>query len=519
MKNRKFLKNVCFLSLAAIFCLLGDSRLSAQNASARIKIDIERETGEINPMLYGNFIEHLGRCIYGGVYEPGSSLSDGKGFRKDVMDYVRELNIPVVRWPGGNFVSGYHWEDGIGDRAQRPVRIDLAWGARESNSIGTDEYIEWCRMVNTQPFICVNLGTGTLDEARNWVEYCNVKDGTYYSDLRVKNGYSEPHKVTYWGLGNEIDGDWQMGHKTAEDYAKFALEAAKMMKWIDPDIKLIASGSSNYDGSADWTHWNRTVLTHLKNHIDYISLHHYAGMRNNNYYEFMASTDFTERLIQVTEGIIRETMTKTNRKTPVYIAFDEYNVWYKAYASQGYEEKYTLEDALVVAGYLNVFVRNAHIVKMANMAQLVNILAPIITSPEGSWRQTIFYPLALFANNCFGQSLQTVVDSPTYPLNERDVPYLDVSSAYNKEKNEIILNVVNRHKDNAIATDIFCQSGIFSGAATVYEVNGKDVKDENSANRQLVKTEKKELKVKGDKIRYSFPAHSYTMLTIPVSTK
>ena len=516
MKNMKK-RTVCFIALSAIFYFFNGGRLQAQSNPARIKIDIEREIGEIDTMLYGNFVEHLGRCTYGGIFEPGSALSDENGFRKDVMAFVRELNVPVVRWPGGNFVSGYHWEDGIGPKAQRPVRIDLAWGARENNTFGTDEFITWCRKAGTQPFICVNMGAGTMDEARNWVEYCNVKSGTYYSDLRIKNGYPEPHKVKYWGLGNEMDGSWQIGHKSAEDYGKFALEAAKMMKWIDRDIKLIAAGSSNYgETGADWTHWNRTILSYLKDHADYISLHHYTGMRNNNNYEFMASTDFTENLIKVTEGIIRETMTKTRRTTPIYIAFDEYNVWYRAYAAEMYEEKYTLEDALVIAGYLNVFVRNAHIVKMANMAQLVNILAPIITTPESSWRQTIFYPLALFANNCFGKSLQTFVDSPTYPLNGKDIPYLDVSSAYNKEKNLIILNVVNRHKDNAIATDVICQSGVFNGALTIYEVNGKDIKDVNSADRQLVKTEKKELKAKGEKISYSFPAHSFTMITIPV---
>ena len=501
--------------LILLICgMMAASHMDARDNKARIKIDIERRVGEIDPMLYGNFIEHLGRCIYGGLYEPGSPLSDGKGFRKDVIRAARELNVPIVRWPGGNFVSGYHWEDGIGPKSRRPVRIDLAWGYREDNSFGTDEYIDWCRAVNTKPYICVNLGTGTMDEARNWVEYCNVKNGTYYSDLRVANGYTEPHKVIYWGLGNEVDGPWQMGHKNAEDYGKFALETAKLMKWIDPEIKLIASGSSNY--GADWTYWNRTVLSYLKDHVDYISMHHYTGNRNNNYYEFLASTGFVENSIKVTEGMIRETMTKTRRKTPVYIAFDEYNVWYRAQGHEGNEEVYNLEDALVVAGYLNVFVRNAHIVKMANMAQLVNVIAPVFTTKEGSWYQTIFYPLALFANNCAGVSLQVFVDSPEYQLNGTDVPYLDVSSAYNSEKGEIIINVVNRHKDNAIETNILSQTGSFDGTAAIYEVNANDLKAVNSADRQAVKTVKKEAKLKGDKVTYSFPAHSYTMMVIPV---
>jgi len=288
------------------------------------------------------------------------------------------------------------------------------------------------------------------------------------------------------------------------------------MKWIDKDIKLIAAGSSNY--SSDWTGWNRTVLNYLKDYVDYISLHHYTGNRKNNYYEFMASTGFAEKAIKITEGIIQEEMLKSKRKEPVYIAFDEYNVWYRAHGNEGNEEVYNLEDALVVASYLNIFVRNAHIVKMANMAQLVNVIAPIFTSPQGCWYQTIFYPLEIFANHCYGESVQAFVDCPTYELNGQQVPFLDVSSAFDKNKNELVINVVNRNKDNPVGVDIISQFGNFEGKATVYEVNGKDIKDENSAEKQSVKTVAKELNVKGDKLSYAFPAHSYTMIIIPLKT-
>ncbi|MDR1865829.1 MAG: alpha-N-arabinofuranosidase [Bacteroidales bacterium] len=501
MKRRKLIVTILCTGL-----LTGG--LHAQTAKARIKIDVERQTDRIDRMIYGNFVEHLGRCIYGGLYEPGSPLSDGDGFRKDVLEAAKALNTSIVRWPGGNFVSGYHWEDGVGVREQRPVRIDLAWGFRENNSFGTDEFVAWCRKAGTEPYFCVNLGTGTMDESRNWVEYCNVEKGTYYSDLRVKNGYPLPHKVTYWGLGNEVDGPWQMGHKSAEDYGKMALETAKLMKWIDKDIKLVVSGSSNY--GADWTRWNRTVLDYLKNHADYIALHHYAGNRNNKFDEFMASTRFAERAVKVTEGLINEVRAKTNRN--IYIAFDEYNVWYRARGEEGNEEVYNLEDALVVATYLNIFVRNAHIVKMANMAQLVNVIAPIFSTPEGSWRQTIFYPLELFANHCHGTALQTFTDCETYRLRAEDIPYLDVSSAYNEETREVIINVVNRSENNAIATDIISQTGVFGGKAKVFEVNGQNIKDENSAGKQTVQTKTKEVTAKGEKFTYSFPAHSYTMI-------
>lgn len=355
-----------------------------------------------------------------------------------------------------------------------------------------------------------------MDEARNWVEYCNVEKGTYWSDLRRRNGYEKPHKVKYWALGNEMDGQWQMGHKNAEDYGKFALETAKLMKWIDRDIKLVVAGSSDYNGN--WIDWNRTVLEYLKNHADYIALHNYVENRSNDYYKFMATTRFAEKAIRITEGLIAEAMTKAERKDPIYIAFDEYNVWYRAKGEEGNEEVYNLEDALVVSTFLNIFVRNAHVVKMANMAQLVNVIAPIFSTKEGSWYQTIFYPLQLFATHCHGTSLDTFVDCDTYALGGERIPYLDVSAAYDNEAGEVIVNVTNRHREQAITTDILCQTGHFGGKATVYEVNGPDIKAENSMTRQAVKTVTKEAQARGDRFTYAFPAHSFTLIRIPVVT-
>lgn len=501
------------LCLLSVMLLLSFS-VSAQK-EARIKIDIERQIGSVDTMLYGNFTEHLGRCVYKGLYEPGSPLSDENGFRKDVMKAVKELNVSVIRWPGGNFVSGYHWEDGIGPKEKRPVRMDLAWGKLEDNSFGTDEFMKWCGMVHSVPYVCVNLGTGSLDEARNWVEYCNIEKGTYYSDLRIKNGHVAPYKVKYWGLGNEVDGPWQMGHKSADDYGKYALEAGKLMKWVDGSIKLIAAGCSNY--GADWMQWNRTVLDYMKNDVDYLSLHNYVGNHDDNYYKYMASTYFAEDVIKVTEGIIHEAMIKAKRTKPIYIAFDEYNTTYGTPSHGGTKDIFNLEDALVVASYLNAFVRHANIVKMANMAQLVNLLAPIYTTPEGMWYQTIFYPLSLFSNHCFGESLQTYVDGPTYSLDGKDIPYLDVSSVYDSAKKKVIINVVNRNKEKNIETTIISQNGAFGDSAIAYEVNGDNIKVKNSAEKQAVKTISHSLKVKGDQFKYSFPAHSFTM--IEVSTK
>lgn len=486
---------------------------------ARIKIDTERQIGAINKHIYGNFSEHLGRCIYGGIYDPGNKLSNKQGFRKDVLQAAKDLNVTILRWPGGNFVSGYHWMDGIGPKDQRPQRTDLAWHTPEYNTFGTDEYIEYTRALGTDPYIAVNLGTGTLDEARNWVEYCNVEKGPYYAELRRKYGHKEPYNVKYWSLGNEMDGWWQMGHKNATDYGKFALEAAKLMKWTDPSIKLIAAGSSNFYEGADPNGWNSTVLDYLSEYIDYISLHLYVGNRDNDYYKFMASPLEIEKRTDIIRGQIGAAIDKAERNDPIYVAWDEYNVWYRARggaAARGrhaLEEKYNFEDALVIAEFLNAFIRNADIVKMANMAQLVNVIAPIFTSETDMYRQTIYYPLQLIANNSFGTSLDVYVDAPTYETEDfGDVPYLDVSVAY-EDDGTVVINVVNRHKTDAITTDIISQTGNFSGDFEVYEVNGKDLKTENTFGSEPIQSQKKDdVSANGQNFTYTFPAHSFTML-------
>jgi alpha-N-arabinofuranosidase len=513
MKHKSSTLLVCLLFGVTVLGLAQGNK-STNSSKALIKIDLDRTTGEIDRHIYGNFIEHLGRCIYGGIYDPGSPRADNDGFRKDVLDACRGLNVSILRWPGGNFASGYHWTDGIGPKEERPKRIDLAWGAIESNQFGTDEYIKFCRKLGTDPYICVNLGTGAWDEARNWVEYCNRKLGTYYSDLRAKNGSPEPYNVKYWALGNEMDGEWQMGHRSAEDYGKFALEAAKLMKWIDPEIRLVASGSSDFSGN--WVEWNRTVLRYLKDYTDFIALHTYVGNRDNDYYRFLASTLDVEKRIKIVEGLINETMTMTRRKTPISIAFDEWNVWYRAWTKEGLEETYNLEDALVDAQFLNCFVRNAQIVKIANMAQLVNVIAPMRADKDGMWLQTIYYPLQLFATHCSGTSLDAFVSSATYETAGHDsVPYLDVSVGHDRATRSLAINVVNRHRDQALETEILSQSGRFANSATAYEVNGSDPKVQNSRTDQNVKTVQKDFTTGGgQRFVYRFPPHSFTMIKV-----
>jgi alpha-N-arabinofuranosidase len=490
--------------------------LRAQNSSfhARVKLDRGRTIGEIDPKIYGNFAEHLGRCIEGGIFEEDSSLSDSHGYRKDVLKAAKDLNVTLLRWPGGNFSSNYHWQDGIGPRNERPARLELAWGTIESNRFGTHEFLEYSEMLGTQPYLCANLGTGTWGEAQQWVEYCNYPEGTAMTKLREKNGRRQPWKVEYWGLGNEMDGPWQMGHRSADDYGKFALEAAKMMKWTDPSIKLVAAGSSNYN--ADWTGWNRTVLQYLQRHADYLSMHLYVGNRDNNYYEFLASSlDLAEKT-RTAEGIIRSALTSAPRDKKIYLAWDEWNVWYRARGDKErgrriLEEKYNLEDALVIATFLNTFINHAHIVKMANMAQLVNVIAPIFTDKNGLFLQTIYYPLQLFANNSKGTALELLVDAPTYTSSKLGtVPYIDVSAA--QDGDNLVLNVVNRHLDQAIDVDFETETGRFSGSFEVAEVNGPDIKAENTFGSTKVETTRKSVSASGSRLSYRFPPHSYTML-------
>lgn len=522
-------RTIRFVLFVLIAGCMGQSTAYSQNA--RIKIDIERTIGEVDKHIYGNFTEHLGRCIYGGIYDSISPLSDKNGFRKDVMAAVKELHPTIIRYPGGNFVSNYNWLDGVGPRSERIPRLDLAWGTLEPNHFGTNEFIAYAKAVGAEPYFTVNMGTGSIEEARRWVEYCNVKDGPYFAELRKKHGYPEPYNIKYWSLGNEMDGPWQMGHLDAEDYCKKALEAAKLMVRTSPDIKLIAAGSSNYREGADPDHWNQTVLRELKDVIDFIALHIYVGNPDSNYYNFVATPLVLEQRTKIVKGMIDLVMQKANRpnRDPIYIAWDEYNVWYRARRGasargrNALEEKYNLEDALVIAEFLNAFVRNADVVKLANMAQLVNVIAPIFTNETGMFRQTIFYPLQLFANNVYGTSLDVLVDCKKYntgkfflglgetTTQQSNVPYLDVSVTYKGD--ELNISVVNRNKDEGITTDIISQTGLFSGPFSVNEVNGPNIKSGNDFGNEIVKrVSRPAIKADGKQFTYTFPPHSFTLL-------
>jgi len=488
---------------------------------AKIKIDLCRRNGAINPNIYGGFIEHLGRCIYGGIYEENSHLSDGRGFRKDVLESLKSLRMPNLRYPGGNFVSGYHWQDGVGPKDKRPRRKDLAWHTVESNRFGTDEFIEYCRAIDTEPFLCVNLGTGTPEEAASWVEYCNGMDDSYYANLRRANGHAEPYGVKYWGLGNEMGGFWQICAKSAADYAKTAVEAAKMMRWVDPTIQLVAVGALEHVNSPSW---NLEVLDTLAGFADYIALHVYVG--NSDYYSNVASPLVAQKQIDLFNAAI--TISLVGKKVPrTDIAMDEWNVWYRTFG-EGLEERYDLADALAVAGLLHVMHRNCTTVTLANLSQMVNVIAPVVTNEKGMFRQTIYYPFKLYRDHCLTISLDVYVESPTFRarlFNEfsstgedapvETAPYLDVSATIDNDAAQISLAVINRHREESIETDISLGDFQPGGNARVFEINGTGVDVQNSFEEpDNVRIAQRTFSKAAREFRYRFPAHSITLLKL-----
>ena len=472
-----------------------------------IKIDFDRQVGTVDPNIYGAFVEPIRNVVYGSIYDPGSPFADENGFRKDFIQLVRELKIPVVRWPGGNYVSGYNWEDGIGPKDQRPARLDLAWHQVESNHMGTDEYVQLCKLIGAENFICINAGTGTLDQARHWVEYCNLEKGTYYSDLRRNYGNELPYKVKYWALGNEIDGPWQMGQKSAEDYVKFALEAAKLMQLVDKDIKLIASGASDYKPDNGWVDWNDYVLTHMTGSIDYLSVHRYAteALVNDRSFSGMMCLGLDlDQKIETVKALILKSMTKTGSTRPVYISFDEW--------AAGFGNSITV--SLMVAQHLNSFIRHADIVKMANMTMLSNLVGH---SPEGVYKNAAFKAFCLYSNNCFGTSLDVSTTCEKYGNAVfEEIPYLDVTAVLNNEAGNLVINVVNRHETKEIETEIVLQTGDFTGNAKVNEVSGKIADPGNPMATEAVNSTSSNITFRRNTIEYTFPAHSFTQILVPL---
>lgn len=487
----------------------------------RIKIDSERITGKIDRNIFGGFAEHLGRCIYGGIYEPGSPLSDRRGFRKDVLNVLKRLGISAIRYPGGNFASGYRWCDGVGPVSERPARTDLAWNEIDTNHFGTNEFIEFCHKLKTEPYLVVNCGDGDMREARDWVEYCNGTKDSALVKLRHKHGYREPHQVKYWGIGNEVDGHWQIGYKTPEEYARAFTEFGKVMKLVDPSIKLIASAVSDWKGA--FAERTRLLLEQAGDLIDYLSIHWYVGNTTNDFQTYMAVSELLEERLSAFESLVKSIAFERQLKRPIYIAVDEWNVWYRTFPSEMHEktkleEIYNLEDALVTAVQLNAFIRHSNMVKMANIAQIVNVIAPILTRPDGLVLQTIFYPFELYSRTCGSKTLDVWQDGDTFSTSAyKDVPTLDATATLDEQRKQLVLYVVNRNLKQTMEAEISLIGGAFKNTAKVYIVNGPDIKAENTIKSpNTVHTKETEVPVQRNVLKYVFEPHSVTALVFDI---
>jgi alpha-L-arabinofuranosidase len=429
----------------------------------RIVVDRDFTLSAIDRRVFGAFVEHLGRCVYGGIYEPGHKTADKNGFRKDVLALTRELGVTMIRYPGGNFVSGYDWEDGVGPKSERQARLDLAWFSKETNQFGTNEFIDWCRAAKVDPMLAVNLGTRGPDEARRYVEYCNVEKGTALSDLRRKHGYAKPHDVKFWCLGNEMDGPWQIGHKTAQEYGRIAKETAKVMRWTDASVVLAACGSSNRK-MATFGSWEYEVLDHCFEDVDFISIHTYFRDWVDNTQHYLTCMEAMDSFIKEVAAICDAVAAKRRSDKRIMLSFDEWNVWYKTRqledrrqpgwpaAPKLIEEVYDFQDALMVGGALITLLNNADRVKAASLAQLVNVIAPIMTETGGpAWRQSTFHPFAQAARLARGNVLRTRIESPTYAAPAyAQAPYLCASVVDDPDADRLVVLALNRHPSEAM---------------------------------------------------------------------
>jgi alpha-L-arabinofuranosidase len=487
-----------------------------------IGVDLDRELAQVDRRILGGFVEHLERCVYGGIYDEGSPLSDDRGLRKDVLEAVRGLRPPVLRWPGGNFVSGYHWVDGVGPKKLRPRRMELAWHVEEPNRFGTDEFMAFCEEVGAEPYLCLNMGTGTLDEAQAWVEYCNGTGNTEWANRRRANGREAPYAVRYWGLGNEIYGPWQIGQQSAEDYVKHARQWAKVLRWTDPTIQLVSCGEKG------WTDWDETVIRGLAEFVNWHSIHLYTG--SDDYWPDVLSPHAAERALRVTAALIEKERYNQRINHPIQVAYDEWNVWLTGRSgAEGHGGVYNLADALAVATYLHAFVRHAAVVKMANLAMLVNVIAPIVTNEDGLFLQTIYHPLRLFADHLGTSSIDVHVSSdrheyadPETGRSERDrvadlgpFPVLDAVATLSTSRQKLMLSVVNRSPDTDVTAELHFRGPFDPVGARVEEVNGPDWTTRNSFQHpDAVSVEQRQLGPVTSGMNYRFPSHSHTMITV-----
>ncbi|GHD50572.1 alpha-N-arabinofuranosidase [Mycetocola manganoxydans] len=507
--------------------------------SARITLARDFTVGDVPRRLFGSFVEHMGRCVYTGIFEPGHPAADESGFRTDVLELVREMGPTVVRYPGGNFVSGYNWEDGVGPVDSRPRRLDGAWHTLETNAFGLHEFMDWSRLADVEVMQAINLGTRGVDAARELVEYANHPSGTYLSDLRRKNGAEEPFDIRLWCLGNELDGPWQIGHKTPEEYGRLAKEAAKAMRYVDPTIELVAVGSSN-SGMPTFGEWEHTVLSHTYDEVDYISLHAYYQEHDGDAASFLACALDMDYFIESVVATADAVRAKGRHKKRINLSFDEWNVWYQRgldtedqlhrVQESGWrehprliEDEYTMTDAVVVGTLLNSLLRHGDRVHIANQAQLVNVIAPIRSDENGpAWRQAIFWPFARMAELARGRILSASVSSDRMSTDQfGDADIVDASSTWDEENSQVAVFLANRSLDDAAEVDLtlhgFTASGI-ARAEVLQAPDGADRHVSNTSDNERVRLQNLPgVRVADGGVKLSLPALSWAVVVVDVT--
>jgi alpha-N-arabinofuranosidase len=541
--RREFLSGLgrCGAALAASPWLAGYAHAQARGP-ARVVAQRSRYRADMDRRLLGAFLEHLGRAIYTGVYEPGSKLADANGFRRDVLAEVKDLAVPIMRYPGGNFVSGYNWLDGVGPKDKRPTVLERAWNSLETNQFGTNEFIDWCKLVGTEPLLGFNLGTGTPEQAVAYVEYCNVDKGTKWSDLRREHGYEAPHNVRYWCLGNEMDGPWQMGAMPAREYGRKARDSARQIRVLDATTQLIACGSSNTN-LPTYLVWDREVLEECYDQVDGISLHNYYGntpaLTGNDSARYLAMNLDMERQIQEIAAVCDYVQGVKKSPKRLWLSFDEWNVWYRArgglfangqrkFAPPLLEEVYNLEDALLVGGFLNTLLRQAQRVRVGCLAQIVNVIAPLMTNASSVLRQTIYYPYLWALRYARGRVLDLLVEAETYPIKaaglrpdfarDDQVPYVDVAATLDPQGGQLALLMLNRDLQGERQLVLECRDFTPTRVLASETLTGTDLKAANSFEQpRLVVPRPLEVPKAASTMTFKLPARSYSVVQIATS--
>lgn len=500
--------------------------------NGKLSIDPAFTVAPVNRRVFGSFVEHMGRCVYGGIYEPGHPTSDDSGFRGDVLELVRELGVTAVRYPGGNFVSGYRWEDGVGPVEDRPTRLDPAWRTIETNAFGLNEFMEWARKADIEPIMAMNLGTRGMQEAIDLLEYANHPEGTALSDARIEHGAKEPHGIRMWCLGNEMDGPWQLGHKTAEEYGRLAAETARAMRQFDSELELVACGSSGRS-MPTFGEWEATVLEHTYDVVDFVSAHAYYELDGDDIASFLASSVDMDLFIREVIATADHVGAKLSSPKRINIAFDEWNVWYLremqrsgmpedwTVAPRLSEDAYTALDAVVVGSLLITLLKHGDRVTAACQAQLVNTISSIRAEPDGpAWRQSIFHPFALTSRHARGQVLDLRVDAPTLVTAKHgEVPVLDSVATYDADEGRLAVFVVNRHPTEAVSVstdlrgfgEVSLTEATLIGGDDLFAANTMDDPDKVAPQAHTAAS------IEGTTLHATLPAASWSMFLVQVA--